>query len=352
MIESRIPVNKKSQNDDSLIAVIFNQEDELAYGESQDLIALQGTIKTAASIHEALSRLNYNAILLPVKNDLEVLAKNLSQYSPRSTFVFNVCDGFAGDNYSAAKIPQLLGDLGFKHTGASAQVIRRCTDKARTKRFLVNRGVPTPSYQVFDRAKGSVSVPFPSIVKPIHEDASIGIDEKSVVTSRSALLQRVDYVVSEYAQPALVEEYIDGREFSVSMWGNGKRQLEVMPITEHDFSAFDDPLKSFLTYESKWIEDSVPYNEFKVVCPADLTAQDEGNIKQTAVDAFRAMGLRDFGRVDIRYRETTPFVIDVNEIPDLSPDAGFARAAETAGYSYDQMVDRILNLAMTREGWA
>ena len=335
--------------DDSLIALIYNQEEEIIRGESQDLIALQYTIKTAASIHDALVRLGYPTVMVPVKNDIEAFAKDLSGYSPLNTFVFNVCDGFAGDNYSASRIPKLLKELGFKHTGSRAEVIRLCTDKARAKHRLVRQGVPTPAYQIFSHPVGDVSLQFPAIVKPVHEDASMGIDERSVVTNPADMFSRVDYVVSEYSQPALVEEYITGREFSVSMWGN--RTMEVMPISEHDFSAVDDPLKSLLTYESKWVEDSFTYNEFKVICPAQLAPVEEKNIKNVAVGAFHAMGLRDFGRVDIRYRDNVPYVIDINEIPDLSPDAGFARSAGMAGYNYDQMVDRILNLALHREGW-
>ncbi|MEW5940617.1 MAG: ATP-grasp domain-containing protein [Chloroflexota bacterium] len=335
--------------DDSQIALVFNQEEEIVRGESQDLIALQYTTKTASYIYDALCRLGYQTILVPVKNDLQTLARELGQYSPQNTFVFNICDGFAGDNFSAPLIPKLLNELGFKHTGSRAEAIRLCTDKARAKRHLVKRGVPTPAYQLFSKPTGDVSVQLPAIVKPVHEDASIGIEEKSVVTSAKDLFQRVDYVVSEYCQPALVEEYIVGREFAASMWGNGK--MEVMPIVEHDFSAASDPLKSFLTYESKWVEDSFAYNEFKVVCPAEITLVEEESIKKVAVGAFRAMGLRDFGRVDMRYRDGVPYVIDINEIPDLSPDAGFARTSQTAGYSYDQMVDRILTLAMHREGW-
>jgi len=335
--------------DDSLIALIYNQEEEIIRGESQDLIALQYTIKTAASIHEALCRLGYQTVMVPVRNDIEVFAQDLSLYSPRNTFVFNICDGFAGDNFSASRIPKLLRELGFKHTGSRAEAIRLCTDKARAKQRLVKQGVPTPAYQIFSRPSGDVSLHFPAIVKPVHEDASMGIDEKSVVTNSTDMFQRVDYVVSEYAQPALVEEYITGREFSVSMWGNGT--MEVMPITEHDFSAVKDPLKSLLTYESKWVEDSFTYNEFRVICPAQLAPAEEQNVKTVAVDAFRAMGLRDFGRVDIRHRDNVPYVIDINEIPDLSPDAGFARSAERAGYGYDQMVDHILNLALHREHW-
>ena len=337
------------ETDDSLIALIYNQEEEIIRGESQDLIALQYTIKTAASIHEALCRLGYQTEMLAVKNDLDAFAKDLSRYSPLNTFIFNICDGFAGDNYSASRIPKLLKELGFKHTGSRAEVIRLCTDKARAKQRLVKQGVPTPAYQVFSHPKGDVSLQFPAIVKPVHEDASMGIDEKSVVTNSTDMFQRVDYVVNEYSQPALVEEYITGREFSVSMWGNGK--MEVMPISEHDFSAVTDPLKSLLTYESKWVEDSFAYNEFRVICPAQLPAAEEQNVKTVAVGAFRAMGLRDFGRVDIRYRDSVPYVIDINEIPDLSPDAGFARSAGIAGYGYDQMVNHILDLALHREGW-
>jgi D-alanine-D-alanine ligase len=335
--------------DDSLIALVYNEEEEVQKGDSQDLVALQGTIKTASSIHEALLRLGYPTVMVPAKTDLESFARDLSQYSPRNTFVFNVCDGFAGDNFSASLIPQVLKDLGFKYTGSKAEAVRLCTDKARAKRRLLKQGVPTPAYQLFSKPRGGVSLQFPAIVKPVHEDASMGINENSVVTNASDMFERVDYVVSEYRQPALVEEYITGREFSVSMWGNGT--MEVMPISEHDFSAIDDPLKSLLTYESKWLEDSFTYNSFSVICPADLTKTEEETIKTTAVSAFRAIGLRDFGRVDMRYRDGVPYVIDINELPDLAPDAGFARSAEMAGYPYDQMVDRILNLALHREGW-
>jgi D-alanine-D-alanine ligase len=335
--------------DDSLIAVAFNLEEEVTKGEAQDLIALQYATKTATSIYEALCRLGYQTVMVPVKNDLQAFARDLSQYSPQNTFVFNACDGFGGDNFSASKIPQVLNDLGYKFTGSTAEAVRRCTDKARAKQWLMKKGVPTPAYQLFKKPEGDVNLQFPAIVKPVHEDASMGIEEKSVVGNAKDLMERVDYVVSEYQQPALVEEYIVGREFAAAMWGNGR--MTVMPISEHDFSAIDDPLKSFLTYESKWLENSFTYNEFKVKCPAEITLEEQENIEKVAIGAFRAIGLRDFGRVDMRYRDGVPYVIDINELPDLAPDAGFFRTSQTAGYTYDQMVDRILTLAMHREGW-
>ncbi len=337
------------ESQESLIALVYNQEEEIIRGKSQDLIALQYTTKTAASVYQALCQLGYSAVMVPVKDDLEAFGRELRRYSPLNTFVFNLCDGFAGDNFSASLVPQVLDRLGYRHTGSCAEAIRLCTDKARAKQRLLKWGVPTPAYQIFTRPRGEIVVPFPAIVKPVREDGSVGIEESSVVTNPRDLFQRVDYVLSEYCQPALVEEYIVGREFAVSMWGNGT--MEVMPISEHDFSAVDDPLRSFLTYEAKWIEDSFTYTSFGVICPAQLSAEEEQRLKIAAVRAFQAMGLRDLGRVDIRYRHGIPYVIDINEIPDLSPDAGFARSAEMAGYEYHRMVERILVLAMQREGW-
>jgi len=335
--------------EDSLIALAFNHDEEPIRGDAQDIVAVQGTAITAAYIYDALRRLGYQTVMAPAKTNLQTFAEELGQYSPQNTFVFNACDGFAGDNFSAPLIPKLLGDLGYKHTGSTAAAIRRCTDKALAKHFLTKKGVPTPAYQLFKKPEGDLNLQLPAIVKPVHEDASMGIEEKSVVTNEKELRERVDYVVSEYEQPALVEEYIIGREFAVSLWGNGK--MECMPIVEQDFSAAEDPLRSLLTYESKWMEDSFGYNEFKTICPAEISLEEEENVKKVAIEAFRAIGLRDFGRVDMRYRNGIPYVIDINELPDLAPDSGFARSSETAGYTYDQMVDRILTLAMHREGW-
>ncbi len=334
---------------DPVVALVYNQDDDLAKGDEQDLIAVQDTAKTADSVFQALCQLGYSTIKVPVRGDLQMFAQDMSQYSPHNTFVFNISDGLGGDNSGASRVARAIEELGFAHTGATGAAVERCTDKARAKRHLIRRGVPTPAYQVFKKPAGDVALQFPAIVKPVAEDASMGIDVDSVVTNPNDLFHRVDYVVSEYRQPALVEEFIEGREFAISMFGNGK--VECLPIVEEDFSQVDDPLKHFLPYESKWIEDSFLFRNITAVCPAPLADRDLAAVEKAAAETFRAMGLRDFGRVDVRYREGVPYVIDINEIPDLSPESGFPRSAGVAGYTYEAMIERILRLAMHREGW-
>jgi D-alanine-D-alanine ligase len=190
---------------------------------------------------------------------------------------------------------------------------------------------------------------FPLIVKPATEDASMGIDLTSVVRSVNELYTRVEHVIRCYEQPAMVEEFIPGRELAVAVWGNDS--LEVLPIAEEDYSKIPDPLQWLLTYESKWDPASPYYHNIVARCPALLLEAEEQCVHQTVIDTYQAMGLRDFGRVDIRFFDQIPFVIDINELPDPSPESGFWRSAKIGGYSYPEMIEKILTFALKREGW-
>jgi D-alanine-D-alanine ligase len=247
------------------------------------------------------------------------------------------------------KIIRLIERLGFKHTGSAAETCALCIDKARSKERLMTAGVPTPSFQVYTRPEGAYRCRLPAIVKPDLDDASIGIDLESVVANEAELMKRVAYVIETYHEPALVEEFISGRELSVSMWGN--RHIETLPITEIDYSLIPDPLNQILSYDAKWVTDSTYYHSTPPRCPAELEPGDRCRITDAATRAFRAVGLRDFGRVDIRYRDGVPYVIDINEISDLAPTSGFPTAASKAGYSYPETIEHILRLAMQRERW-
>ncbi len=335
---------------DLQIALVFNVEDGTTRGEPQDLIALQYTACTAQSLYETLNLLGYRTTKVPVEDSLEEFRRSLSAFSPQDTFVFNNCDGFDGENFGSVPVTQVIEDLGFSHTGSTPEVISMCVDKVRAKERMIAYGVPTPSFQVFTEPRGKVELKYPLFVKPMAEDASVGIDLKSVVTNEAELFARIRYLRSVYDQPALVEEFIPGRELTVSMWGNNGT-VETLPITEEDFSQIEDPLMCILTYESKWVAGSPLYENILVRCPAVLPLSMEECVIRTAVQCYNAIGLRDFGRVDIRYYNGTPYVIDVNEIPDLAPDAGFARSTRNAGYSYPDMVEHLLDLALRREGW-
>lgn len=331
------------------IAILYNEDSQVARGDPQDLLAVQCTITATQNLFEALSSLGYQVIKMAVRGDLDRLEDELSSYSPRDTFIFNNCDGFNGDNMGAVEVIRVIERMGFAHSGSTADTVQLCIDKPRAKDLLQRSGVPTPKFQVFERPKGAFALEFPVIVKPSIEDASMGIDLCSVVTNMEDMFSRVAYIIDEYEQPAMVEQFVSGRELAVAMWGN--KVIEILPIAEDDFSAIPDPLQHVLTYESKWKPESPFFNNIPSRIPAQLTRKEEQAIRKVAEATFRTVGLRDLGRVDIRFDNRIPYVIDINELPDLSPDAGFWNQARAAGLSYPQMVERILTHAMKREGW-
>jgi D-alanine-D-alanine ligase len=334
---------------DYKIAIVYNLEQEINMGEPQDLVALEDTASTAQHLYEAMLALGYNVDKVPAYSTLDALRLSLKQYSPKETFIFNNTDGFNGVNIGSVLVTRAIEDLGFSHTGSPPEAIEVCTDKVKTKKVLTKAGVPTPPYQIFTRPEGDVKVCFPAIVKPAQEDGSVGIELKSVVNNDDDLFDRVAHITETYKEPALVEEFIAGREMSISVWGNGK--LEAMPVYEQDYSLINNPLEWLLTFESKWNCNSFYYNNITSRCPADIKPEEASYLQSVAVRTFQSIGLRDFGRVDMRYKDGKAYVVDINDIPDLSPDSGFPRTAAIAGYDYNSMVQHMLELAMKREGW-
>jgi D-alanine-D-alanine ligase len=331
------------------VALLYNEDGQVSRGDPQDLLAIQYTATAAQNLFDALTSLGYPVVKVAVRGKLDELEDTLASFPPKDTFIFNNCDGFNGDNMGAVQVIRLIERMGFRHTGAPAESIELCIDKPRCKERLLQCGVPTPRYQVFERPEGECTLQFPVIVKPATEDASMGIDIASVICNPDGLNQRLAYVIDSYAEPAIVEEYISGRELHAAMWGNGT--IEVLPIAEEDFSLIPDPLQRVLTYDSKWKTDSAYYQNIPSRIPASLTKKEERVVCKAAAASFHAMGLRDLGRVDFRFFNGIPYVIDINELPDLSPDAGFWNSARVAGLTYPQMAERILRYGLLREGW-
>jgi len=331
------------------IAILFNEDVQITRGDPQDLLAVQYTVTATQHLYDALTSLGYPVTKIAVRGNLEELEDLLCSFSPINTFIFNNCDGFNGNNLGAVSVIRLIERMGFKHTGAAADHIEMCIDKPRSKERLIQFGVPTPHFQVFEHAEGDFNLKFPVIIKPSVEDASMGIDLDSVVSNRECLFHKIAYIVEKYEQPAMVEEFVCGRELAVAMWGNDV--VEILPIAEEDFSWVANPLERLLTFESKWKIDSPYYQNIPARVPAALNRKEAQAVKKAAVGSFRAMGLRDFGRVDIRFDNGIPYVIDINELPDLSPESGFWNSARATGITYPQMVEHILTNALIREGW-
>jgi D-alanine-D-alanine ligase len=331
-----------------MVGVVYNTNGTPHRGEPRDIIATQETVEIADSIGEAVAELGYTHLMLPVRQSLQDLKGSLSALSRQDTLIFNLCDDFGGFSLGATRVAELIEGMGFMYTGEIARTMKICMDKAQTKFRLLQMGVPTPPYQVFEQARGECELQFPVIIKPLAEDASFGIDYESVAWDTQAVFNRVAYIIEKYHQPAIVEEFLVGRELTVGLLGN--EVLEALPVSEIDFSSIQDPYRRILTYEAKWMVDSPLYHATQSICPADLSEAEIERILLVASDAYRAVSLRDYGRIDIRYVKGVPYVIEVNEAPDLAKDAGFAKAGAVAGYTYAELIERILTIALLRHG--
>ena len=328
------------------VAVLYNASDQLVKGELRDILAEQGVIACAHAVAEALRMAGHRVALVPIHSDVEL---TLAPYPPTDWVVFNLGEGLKGRLFEEARIAWALAAMGYRFTGSRGDAIARSTHKGQAKALLAAGGVPTPPWRVFYdptevEESSAAALPFPLIVKPVAEDASLGVSTEAVVHTPAALQARVAYVVERYRQGALAEQFIAGREFNISLWGDPP---EVLPLAEIDFSDFADPFQQIVSFAAKWEEDSFAYNHTPVVCPARVAPVVRDRIVATARRAWRAIGCRGYARVDMRVAaDGTPYVVEVNCNPDISPDAGFFRAAQAAGHDYVGMATHILNLAL------
>lgn len=292
----------------------------------------------------AMRRRGHSVRFLPVTDpDLQSI---LAGYDPRDVIVFNYCEALPGVERGEAGVAEMLERLRFTYTGASADVLKRCYDKPLVKRLLESQGVPTPAWKLFQSpAEGGWNC-FPAIVKPACEHCSFGIDAGAVVLDPGQLTQRVSYVLETFQQPAIVEDFVDGREFHVPIWGNDRP--EMLPPVEIDFSALDNLCDRLCSYDAKFIPESAAYRKIKSWAPARLSPGELSQLEAASKAAYRSLDCRDYGRIDVRLREGVFYVLDVNPNADLSFDASLALAAEKAGYCYGALGSRVLELALER----
>lgn len=286
---------------------------------------------------------------IALNNNIERTVNKLVSYSP--DFIFNFVesiDGISSYEYCTAGLFEMLG---YDFTGNLPATLGNCLNKARAKTILSSYGINTPaSFIIRFDYKGKFNqdnfpLKFPVILKLLTEDASIGISELSVVKDFVSLNNHVEFLKSNYRQDIIAEEYIDGRELNVAILGD-----KVLPVSEIKFDGLPDGLPKIVTYDGKWIADSVYYENTKPSCPAQLDPALRKKIEETALLAYEAMDCRDYARVDIRLdKNNVPFVIEVNPNPDISVDSGFVRAASAAGIDYSSLLCSIADFALTRK---
>jgi D-alanine-D-alanine ligase len=274
------------------------------------------------------------------------LRQLLRQYSADEYIIFNWCEELPGIPHSYDLIARILEDEHFIFTGADSGVLAFSQDKRKVKMRLDSLQIPTPRWQVISPPESDVWNIFPAIVKPALEHCSFGITQESVVYSSHQLATRLEYVQETFHQPAVVEEFIDGREFHVSLVGDGR--VQVLPIAEMDYSAFSDSRDRLCTFDSKFDPASEHYKLIKLVLPAQLSELEEARLVNTASAAYYASGCRDYARLDIRLMNGIFYVLDVNPNADISPDTSLVLSAEKAGLSYGQFGSLLVSFAAQR----
>jgi D-alanine-D-alanine ligase len=265
---------------------------------------------------------------------------------PKTQVVFNWCEGLEGEPNGHPIVAQVLDSLGFTYTGADTWTLTITQDKQRTRQHLQSAGLPVPTGRVFKRPTASSWKQFPAIVKPMAEHCSFGITRESVVETPQELRTRIAYILDTFHQPALVEDFIDGAEFNVAIWGND--DPEVLPLSMIDYAVFDDFRDRLCSYDAKWDTDSSAYQLTMPICPAPIDEALRERIASVALAAYRALRCRDYGRIDIRVRDEVPYVLDVNANPDITIEGGLARSARAAGFDYGAMVAHIIGIALAR----
>jgi len=268
--------------------------------------------------------------------------------------VFNMAEGLYG-NSRESQIPAMLELLRIPYTGSDPLTLALCLDKAMAKMVLQYHGIPTsPFVVVRDPGKKYSFPPFPLIVKPLHEGSSKGVKDSSLVHRPQQLKEEIHRVLNEYRQPALVEKFLPGREFTVALLGNDP-EVQVLPIVEIQFDPLPPSINPIYSYEAKWIWDTVENPLEIFACPAKIPARLKNRIESVCRAAFSVLGCRDWCRIDVRLDESgEPNILELNPLPGIlpNPDANscFPKAARSAGMSYDELINRVLEIACLRVG--
>jgi D-alanine-D-alanine ligase len=329
------------------VLVVYNRDFESAEADPENC-ARADIRGTAEDVVRALGGGEYRVSALGVTDDLLGTVTKIGVEAP--DVVFNLCESIDGASSLEPLLPLLLEREGLAYTGSSPLTLGLALHKHKAKEVLRGAGVPTPEAAVLTTPDVSqVGLPFPLIVKPVREDASVGITSDSVVHDRAALERQVTVILARYHQPVLVERYIEGREIYVSMLDRTDGEVEILPLYEIDFSEMPAGRPRIVSFDGKWVETSPEFNGTRPVPCTGLSVPALARIAQVARTAFAAMELRDYARLDVRLSsDGTPYVIDVNPNCDLSARAGFARAAGAAGLDYDGVIRRIVSLALPR----
>lgn len=373
------------------VLVLWNQTDEDVYEKFREQgpvplawnpdekVSEVGTVQEELDqLVEAIRANGYRVNLVNVKDDLDKLFAAITLHEP--DVIFNLVEYLYDDESQEANVAGLYELLELQYTGCRPRVLATCQSKVLTKVLLEDAGLPTAAYFVAkpgkpipDLTAAAYDLEYPLIVKPASEDASGGIEPESVVLDHDSLTRRCEYIFKEFEQPALVEEYIEGREIHAAILGNfvqGKRnpppykeewkvapeQPEVLPLFEMEFddSEFNPDEEwrpEIISFKAKWDPHSPQFYTMDAVCPPhDLDPDLEDRIRKVALAAYQMLGCRDYARVDMRVDEENGelYILEVNPNPDLADGSAFVMCSDASGRTYAQLLGEIVRMALRR----
>lgn len=331
---------------------VVRRPDELLVDDDEppDLLAEYDAEETISAVEAALSQ-RYR--VTRVEGDTRAYER-LRKLHP--DLVFNISEGFTGPNRES-QVPILCEILGLAYTGSDALTLGICLDKARTKEILAYHRIPTARFAVVApgaSVAGLAAFRLPAMVKPLREGSSMGIRNNSLVRTRAQLRARVREIHRAYHQPALVEEFLPGREFTAGVLGNAPA-YEILPLVEINHCVLPKGANPVYGYEAKWVWDDPAKPLPILVCPARISAVLARRIRALVSRALDVLGVRDWARVDLRLDAAgNPHLLELNPLPGILPDPGensaLPAAARAAGYCYTELILKVAAIALRRHG--
>lgn len=331
------------------VAVLYNlKENALAAdgraldGRDSEALMELDSLKNVRDYCAALEALGHTVFAFEGNADLPVhLRANGIQ------FCFNTCEGFRGDSREA-QVPALLEMLGIPYSGSKVLALAVTLDKAMTKRVLAYHHLPTPLFQEFHSAADPLDprLRFPLFVKPNREGTGVGIHTDARVWDEASLRAKVADLLTRYRQSVLVEEYVEGRDVTCGLIGNGDL-FHIFPISEVDHSGYTTDTTPFYTFEKK----VVLADDYHHFCPAPLPPAITAEVRRLTVETFRACGCLDFARVDFRLdtqRNLQPMILEINALPGVTATSDLTLCAEAEGWTHAQMLQAVFNTALAR----
>ncbi len=265
---------------------------------------------------------------------------------PREWIIFNWCEGYADRPWDYAGVVDELEHLKYAYTGATSWTLRITQDKRTARALLRDAGVPIPLGMEARHSRRLSWSTYPAIVKPVNQHGSYGIDEHAVVANERQLQQRVEYVLDTFNCPALIEEYIAGRELLVTIVGNSLPAL--LPAVEMVFGDHSDLGKQIYSYDMKFSPDVWSSHGVQFICPSMMTVEARRRLQAVSLQAYRAVRGRDYIRLDVRLRSDQPYVVDVNPNPDINSESTVMMSAQSVGLTYPELIVRLAELAVER----